>query len=221
MSLLHRAAAYLVIALAVSFDGLGVGASYGARGLEIPPSSLACISALTGVLMAVSMGAGGYLAGFVPPEAARFFGGVIIVALGAWQCWQGYLEVLERKLRTADGAADYKLAAFRVKPLGIVVQILKEPLAADRDASGSIDSAESVFLGVALGLDAFAAGFGASLGGFSWAIVPLVAIACPALILLGCRIGRSSAKFPSFRWSYALPGALLVIIGLLKAAGRI
>ena len=221
MSQLHRIVACFILALAVSFDGLGVGISYGVRSLEIPPSSLACIAALTGVLMAVSMGAGGYLAGFVSSEAARFAGGVIIVALGVWQCWQGYLEVLEHKLRAIATPPDYKLAALRVKPLGIVVQILKEPLAADRDSSGSIDSAESVFLGVALGLDAFAAGFGASLGGFSWAIVPLVAAACPVLILLGCRIGRSSNAFRRIRWSYALPGGLLVVIGLLRAAGRV
>jgi putative Mn2+ efflux pump MntP len=237
MPLFHHVLAYLGIALAVSFDGLGVGAAYGAKRLSVPGPSLAYISVLTGALMSVSMKMGGLLSGFVSPEAARFWGGVTIVALGVWQGWQGYLEVLDEKLRSRAGHAyawipgpdrrirgpgpgDERILSFRVRPLGIMIHILREPLSADQDSSGVIDSRESVLLGLALGLDAFAAGFGASLSGFSWLIVPLVAAACPAFLMLGCHLGRAFRANGTLRKCYALPGATLVTIGLLKVTGR-
>ncbi len=217
MSLFHNLLAYLGIALAVSFDGVAVGAAYGSKGLRIPATSLTYISLLTGGLMTVSMKLGHLLSGWVHPAAAQFWGGVVIVALGAWQGWQGYAEVLEEKLRVRP---ENRIFHFRVKSLGIIIQILKEPLSADQDSSGVIDPGESVLLGIALGLDAFAAGFGAVLSGFSLLIIPLVAAACPAFLMLGGRLGRVWHANGTLRKCYALPGLILVAIGLLKVTGR-
>lgn len=50
----------------------------------------------------------------------------------------------------------------------------------------------SALLGLALGLDAFAAGFGTGMLGFPLQIVPTVAIACPLLLGAGTALGGGS-----------------------------
>lgn len=216
---------YIGIALAVSFDGLAVGALYGAKRLCVPSMSLVSVSALTGALMSCSMKAGRLLGGLASHEGAGFWGGVIMVGLGTWQGWQTCLEMLNEKTRVTAGDAPpaYRPHALSRHPrlAGTVVQILREPLAADQDSSGVIDSRESIALGLALGLDAFAAGFGASLSGFSLLIVPLVAVACPLFLVLGCRLGRGFRSSSAFGKCYALPAVVLVSIGLLKIMGYV
>lgn len=222
MPFLHQVFLYLGIALAVSFDGLAVGAAYSVKGTRLPAVSLAYVSLATAALMTVSMKMGSLLSAWVSPEGARFWGGVIIVALGSWQAWQGYLEVLEEKMASSGPQTEPRRLVFlRIEPFGLIVQILKEPLTADRDSSGVIDPKESVFLGVALGLDAFAAGFGASLSGFSWLLVPLVAAFCPLFLLAGSLVGRVVRSRGALRKCYALPGVLLIVIGLLKVTGHL
>lgn len=213
MPLIHQVLAYLGLALAVSFDGLAFGAACSAKGTRIPPASLAYLSLVTTGLMSLSMAMGAHLSSGVSPAGAQFWGGVVLVALGAWQTWQSYAQVLEEKLRTRLEAAS---GAFAV-----IARILKEPLAADTDSSGVIDARESVLLGIALGMDAFAAGFGVSLTGFSWLIIPLVALSCPGCVLLGTLVGRILRPGAALRKCYALPGLALIAAGLLTVAGRL
>src|SRR5690606_36593040 len=97
-----------------------------------------------------------------------------------------------------------------------LARMLREPTIADTDCSGTIDSKESVAVGVALGLDAFAAGFGASLSGFSLAIVPLVAVACPLFLILGFRLVSRFGPIKVLEKGGAIPGLALVVIGLAK-----
>lgn len=232
MSFIHQALLYLGVALAVSFDSLAVGVAYSAKGTRLPPISLTYISLATAALMTLSMKMGSLLSAHVTPDAARFWGGVIILALGVWQAWQGYAEVLDEKVSAAranlpeadshaEDGAPRRLVSVRIEPFGLIIQILRQPLAADRDSSGVIDPRESVLLGLALGLDAFAAGFGAAMSGFSWVIVPVVAVFCPALLLLGSLLGRAMHGNRAVRKFYALPGLILMAIGLLKVTGRL
>lgn len=228
MGAIHQMLLYLGVALSVSFDSLAVGAAYAAKGTRLPGVSLTYVSLSTATLMALSMKAGSLLSAWASPGTARFWGGVTLVALGVWQAWQGYVEVLEEKMIAGQraiandvDAGPRKLVSLRIESFGLIVQILKEPLAADRDSSGVIDPKESVLLGIALGLDAFAAGFGAGMSGFSWAIVPLVAAFCPLLLLAGSLLGGLIRESRALRKCYALPGAVLVVIGLLKVTGHL
>ena len=59
------------------------------------------------------------------------------------------------------------LVKIEIKSIGLVINVLKKPTAADLDNSGSITGIEAFILGIALSLDAFGAGFGAALLGYS------------------------------------------------------
>ncbi|MDQ7794895.1 MAG: sporulation membrane protein YtaF [bacterium] len=197
----------LALAVALSLDGLGVGVAYGIRGIRVPVCSLGILGVCTGGLMAVSMTAGQFLASLT--ARAGTVGGLLLVAVGTWQLvqgWRNYLTGLEDSKRP--------LLHLRVTVLGVAVQVLRDPVQVDVDNSGTIDTRESLLLGGALGLDAFAAGFAAAMVGFPLWIVPAVIITCMVFVAVGAWLGVRAVS--GRRAFFALPGLLLIAIGLMR-----
>ena len=105
---------------------------------------------------------------------------------------------------------------WRIRSLGLVVQIVREPLAADLDASGGIDDREALWLGLALALDALAAGFLLALGeGIPFFIPFLLGLANWCFLSAGLFLGRlfGRGEWPLLR---LLPGIILMVMGLLR-----
>ncbi len=203
MSFCRNLFSYLGLILAVSVDGAIVGAAYGAKGLRVPASSLVRIGLATGVLMGLSMNGGRFLSQWMDAACCRFWGGAVILGLGVWQIFKARIGAILAKSKMLGQS-------------GPVARILQEPLAADIDSSGTIDGRESVALGVALGLDAFAAGFGASLTGFSLLMVPAVAVASPLFLMLGGRLGTMAGGNRALAQSGVFPGLALIAVGIVK-----
>lgn len=203
----------LVLAVALSIDGIGAGVAYGLRHIRIPLASLAIVGLCTGSLMTVSMAAGGFLATLLPLHRANSVGAVILISVGLWQLllgWRHYLGQYEVSTK------DRPLLHVRIPILGVAVQVLRDPAAADVNRSGVIDTRESLLLGLALGLDALGAGFGAAMTGFPFWIVPGVALACMSSVYAGSWMGRWAGSRWSGRRGFALPGLLLILLGLLQ-----
>ena len=98
---------------------------------------------------------------------------------------------------------------------GLVIQVLKTPDVADMDGSGTISPAESILLGAALALDAFASGMAVTMTGFPYYIIGLVAVMTALMIRSGqMLIGKIPCGFLS-KAKY-LPGIMLIAIGILK-----
>jgi putative sporulation protein YtaF len=90
-------------------------------------------------------------------------------------------------------------------------------LSADFDRSGTITGVEALLLGVALSLDAFGAGVGAAMLGFSPYYLALTVAAMSSLFVLGGI--KSGAFFSRCEWVQKftfLPGVLLILIGMWK-----
>ncbi len=202
----------LSLAVALSLDGLGVGASYGARGIVLRPSSYVIVALCTAGLMSAAMLSGLGLSSLLSPSLAQALGGSVLIALGLWQGlqgWKGYLA-------TTYTDPEKPLADFRLRPLGLAVRILRDPELADVDRSGDIRPGEAYALGLALGLDAFAAGLGAALAGFPFCAVLMVSLSCIAFLFLGTRLGRA---WDGSRWSrggFIVPALLLILIGVSR-----
>jgi putative sporulation protein YtaF len=105
---------------------------------------------------------------------------------------------------------------LRLRSLGIAIQVLQEPVCADRDCSGSIEAGEAVVLGVALGLDTLAAGMAASLVGLGWLLVVMVPVGLVILIELGLIVGRTRRTSLLADRGFMVPAALLILMGLLQ-----
>lgn len=207
--------------------------TYGLRRVRIPIFSIVIISICSGMFIWLSMQAGGLLVRYVSPAAAQWTGSVILIAIGAWAIVQllrkkedapegrsggGMKPIPPQDLKEWIGRAESKpLIRIQLRRLGLVIQILKTPSAADIDRSGSISAAEAAWLGAALSLDAFGAGIGASLLGYPSLLTALViALFSGAFLRAGMHLGM---RFSHQRWIQRisfLPGLLLMLMGMLK-----
>jgi putative sporulation protein YtaF len=230
LKLIAHLVSLVVLAFAVSLDGLGVGVTYGLRKIRIPFLSVFIIACCSGFIIWLSMQAGGWLGGFISETAAKLIGAFILIAIGCWALFQltrSKSEVCEPDLRgeteaisnpAGDAAIEYaQLLKLELKRLGLVIQILRTPQAADVDRSGIISASEAVMLGVALSLDAFGAGLGAALLGLPALLTAVIIAASSALFLVtGTQLGlRFAARRGMHALSY-LPGILLIMMGIMK-----
>ena len=200
----------LLFALAVSLDGLGVGLAYGMRKVKIPLRSMAVICGISTLIIIISMLLGKIVQNLVNPQLAENLGALILFLVGVWII----LESFSDRWKTAG--VDEILLNVKIPPLGIAVQVLKEPQRADIDRSGTINGKEAQLLGLALALDSLGAGFGMAVsGGSLWKIPLLVGglnfVLVSGGLWLGARWGKNKTIFGSLA-----PGLLLILLAVLK-----
>lgn len=215
----------LALAFAVSLDGFGVGVTYGLRKIRIPFLSVLIIACCSGIIIWLSMQAGGWLGGFVSETAAKLIGAGILIAVGCWALIQ--MRSGKRNKEEAEPLVQAEpvqtitgpmtILKLELKRLGLVIQILKKPQTADVDRSGIISASEAVMLGVALSLDAFGAGIGAALLDLPALPTALVIAMSSAVFLVsGTRIGMRFSANRSMHALTVLPGILLIMLGVMK-----
>ncbi len=197
----------LLLAVAVSFDSLAMGITYGMNRIIIPLASKVVLSMVSGLSLAVSMALGGILEQLISPESASAIGGGFFVLLGLYHLWRNYRPNESRTL-----------LKWRIPILGLIIQICQEPLLADRDHSQTISGQEAVVLGGALALDAVVAGFGAAMLTLPlWPTTIAVMLGSYFFISQGIKTGAaiatSSVLRRDLRW---LPGAIVLGIGIAK-----
>lgn len=206
------------LALALSVDGLAVGIAYGMRDIRIPFRSLLIVGCCSAACFALALLTGKFVARIVDVSAPHIIGSTILILLGSWHVAKGWLD---KKRATTDGTSVAResfgtLLRIRIRGLGVVVQVLREPGKADLNRSGSIETGEAFLLGLALGLDATAVGFGAAFMGIGFSFVGIVAAAQLLLTWTGLHFGRRFGR----RWlgekGYYVPGLILILLGLLQ-----
>lgn len=217
----------LVIALAVSLDSCSVGMLYGARKIRIPWFSILIVSCCSGAVIWCSMLFGQSLTGWLRPETAKAIGASILVAVGVWAVIQFFLHNRKQKLQDepADNAVIVEtevkpvrtLIRIELRKLGVIIQILKSPSAADMDRSGNISAMEASLLGIALSLDALGAGVGAAMVGYPpLPTALLIAIAGGFFIFIGLKLGQWLSDVRWMKRITVLPGLFLIVLGIMK-----
>nr|WP_263325467.1 sporulation membrane protein YtaF [Neobacillus sp. Marseille-Q6967] len=205
----------LLLAFALSLDSFSVGFTYGLRKMIMPVKSILIIATCSAMslLMAVSIGHG--LEKILSPKITSSLGGVILIGLGAWVLYQFFRPEKEKDKALLEH--EKIIVNFEIRSLGLAINILKKPMSADFDRSGTITGIEAFMLGFALSIDAFGAGIGAAMLGFpSFYLAICVAIMSSLFVLLGIKCG---ILFHKFNWAQKLsflPGILLIIIGIWK-----
>ena len=181
----------LLLALAVSLDGLFVGMACGWRRLRISRLSLVMVGLVSAGMVAGASRLGYGLLGLISPRLGDFFGSLVLVFLG-WRMLPG--RTRKRQL----------------------VDLLEHPEDVDTDLSGSIGVGEALVLGFALGLDALSMSFGAALSGSGPYLLPLlVGVIGPLFLSVGLLAGRQLKLHPSAPVPY-LAGSVLVLVGLWR-----
>ncbi|PCL90595.1 MntP/YtaF family protein [Paenibacillus lautus] len=235
-----------LLAMALSLDGFGAGVTYGLRKTRIPLLSVLIISLCSGLVLGVSMQAGALLQRFLSPSAASVIGAAILILLGLWSLYQQVRRSSEPEVQPASavdssasltetpgaihqgtprrevttaGQEQLQRAVFslEIPKIGVVIQILSSPTKADLDDSGSISPWEAMWLGIALSLDAFGAGLGAAMLGFSpLGTAAVVSLFSGIFLVLGIRVGLRFAAKGGMRFISYLPAFLLVVMGIMK-----
>jgi putative sporulation protein YtaF len=200
----------LLLALAVSLDSLGVGLSYGVKKVWVPLSSLFLLSALSSLAMLTSMLVGRFAGSFLSAGTARILGGLTLIGLGFFTL------LTAKRVRHGEGNKKDKLLVFRLRPLGLVVQVIRDPDSADLDQSGEISAGEAMLLGTALALDSLGAGFGAALTSLPpFSTSCLVGLATLSTLKVGLALGRRLMRKES-TWVTLAHGVLLVLLGFYR-----
>jgi putative sporulation protein YtaF len=210
----------LVLALAVSLDGFGVGVSYGLRKIKIPLLSILIITSCSALVILLATLFGEWISEFVRPEFSNQIGAWILIAIGCWAIYNFSQNKETKRPETAPSEqhqAPHKVINIEIKILGLVIQILKTPTAADVDRSGTISGSEAAVLGLALSLDAFGAGIGAAFMGYPPKITALlVSVLSTVFIILGLRIGFLYSDTDWVKKISFLPGVILILFGIFK-----
>lgn len=202
-----------LLAFAVSLDSFSVGLTYGLRKMVIPLKSIIIISCCSAAVLISAMSVGHFFEKLVSAHAAQSIGGLILIILGSWIIFQ-FFRPERVKEQTVN---DSTLIKFEIKSFGLVIQILKKPMSADFDQSGTITGIEAILLGFALSLDAFGAGIGAAMLGFSpFYLAITVAVMSSLFVMMGMKFGSLFAERDWVQRFSFIPGILLIVIGILK-----
>lgn len=224
----------VLLALSVSLDSLAVGVVYGLRKIRLPWSSNLLIAILTGLGTFGAMKAGAYILNLIPPIGASYISSGVMFGAGLWIILQSRGKPGENEGPASEQPAahlgssrtapllpperDYvPLVTFEIKVLGLLIRILKEPVAVDKDCSGTIDFKEACVLGLALTLNNLAGGVGGGMVGLNPGFTAFLAlITSLVFFVIGLRIGKTYLS----RWigerSTWIAGLALIAIGIYE-----
>ena len=213
--MIYMLVSIVVLGLSVSADSFGIGLTYGMRKIHTPFRSLMVIMLCTSMAMFFSMSIGKNISLLISPYSAQLIGGFLLIGIGSFSIYNLYKnnkDIKEKNNKKNDKPFRLK---FEIKKIRIVIEILKSPASADADQSGNISIKEALFLGLAVSLDAFGAGLGASLLGYPVIVTSLIIGGMSGIfIYMGTLIGTRFSEIKIINKLKFLPGLLLIIIGL-------
>lgn len=197
--------------LSVNLDSIGVGISYGLRKIHIATGASVVIALCSVFYAALALYAGALLTNILPEWLGKTLGSAILLILGTGICLSAFRNAKPRAVKSAR--------SFAIRPLGITISIVRDPVACDFDASRRIEPREALYLGLALSLDSIGVGIGAGLSGITtWFLPPLIGILQFVFLTLGTALGkrlRHETKLPPQIWTL-LSGILLLILAVLR-----
>lgn len=201
--------AVVILAIAVSLDGFGAGFAYGINKVSISFIPRFIISFASAFSIYLSLLTGAMLGKILPPGIAESLGGLLLCFMGLYILFHGFRSIVSNRT-IPEGFSDKNF----IQKLFI---LLKQPMEADFDKSGNISGIEVFFLGVALAMDAFGAGFGAALSGSSPSLTAsLVGVFKFILLSGGMILGRKLNQIPWQGILILVPGLIFLLIGLLN-----
>ena len=174
-------AAVLILAVSLSMDALGIGISYGLRGIRVSWKARVVICAMSMMVTGAAVGLGSVLLEVIPLPAAKLLGCGMLLILGLVIIVQGF-----RKRKEENS------------------------FSCDFDRSKAIETAEALYLGAALSVDSFGAGVSSAVSGMNSILVPILA-GLMQMLPLGRRLFREKAeadpaeKSRRFRLSFRRP----------------
>lgn len=202
----------LLFSMALSTDAFGIGVSCELRNIKAPVTARILICIISVFVTGIAVFMGSVLSGIIPLWLGKLVGALMLFALGGYVIF-GALSEKEAKPKKQN------ILNLVVKPLGITIRIMRNPVECDMDHSSTIDMAEACYIGFAISVDSFAAGLGAGVSGASGMLVPIMCGICQMIFLCGgIGIGRKLHGMKNVKQKYfsVVSGIMLIVIAALR-----
>lgn len=206
----------LILAMSSSIDALGIGTTFGIRNTKVSVGAKFVIYFLILIISSIGVLIGSFISKFLSEKLTNFLGSSVLILMGIWIIYNS----INRKPRKKE---EKKLSGFKynffIKPLGITIQIIKNPISSDLDNSQNIDTKEAFYLAFALSLDALCIGIGSSIFGVNPFIFPIFVATMHILFLsIGTILGKKVTKLIHLPENVftIISGSLLILIALFR-----
>ena len=205
----------ILLSISLSIDSLGIGTTYGLRGITLSNKAKIIISVQSILITGLALLIGRTTANIFP-TISKNIGIFMLIFMGVLIIYQG---LNSNTKKTEIPKKNNTIFSLIIKSLGITIQIIRTPRYCDMDNSKQIDIKEGLYLGLALSIDSIGAGFGSGASGIFMPILPFLTALCQIIflssgILLGKKL-KCAKKIKENIWTM-VSGILLIIIGFLR-----
>lgn len=192
----------LLFVIAASLDILVVSLAYGLKDIKINFSSTLVITSISALGTFISMILGKFLVDLIPVKLGDIIGGLVLLALGFYSIYSYFKE---KKILTSHNSENNSSPTF----------ILENPEVADKDKSGNIDFKESLALSLALALNNFGLGIGASISGLNIAFTTISTFIISLIFIsLGFYLSKTIKSKNISKNSNLISGIIIIILSL-------
>ncbi|EOU1128059.1 sporulation membrane protein YtaF [Clostridium perfringens] len=192
----------LLFVIAASLDILVVSLAYGLKDIKINFSSTLVIASISALGTFVSMILGKFLVDLIPVKLGDIIGGLVLLLLGFYSIYSYFKE---KKILTSHNSENNSSPTF----------ILENPEVADKDKSGNIDFKESLALSLALALNNFGLGIGASISGLNIAFTTISTFIISLIFIsLGFYLSKTIKSKNISKNSNLIAGIIIIILSL-------
>lgn len=192
----------LLFVIAASLDILVVSLAYGLKDIKINFSSILVIASISALGTFISMILGQFLVDLIPVKLGDIIGGLVLLLLGFYSIYSYFKE---KKILTSHNSENNSSPTF----------ILENPEVADKDKSGNIDFKESLALSLALALNNFGLGIGASISGLNIAFTTISTFIISLIFIsLGFYLSKTIKSKNISKNSNLIAGIIIIILSL-------
>ncbi|MDM0495765.1 sporulation membrane protein YtaF [Clostridium perfringens] len=192
----------LLFVVAASLDILVVSLAYGLKDIKINFSSTLVIASISALGTFISMILGKFLVDLIPVKLGDIIGGLVLLALGFYSIYSYFKE---KKILTSHNSENNSSPTF----------ILENPEVADKDKSGNIDFKESLALSLALALNNFGLGIGASISGLNIAFTTISTFIISLIFIsLGFYLSKTIKSKNISKNSNLIAGIIIIILSI-------
>ena len=192
----------LLFVIAASLDILVVSLAYGLKDIKINFSSTLVIASISALGTFISMILGQFLVDLIPVKLGDIIGGLVLLLLGFYSIYSYFKE---KKILTSHNSENDSSPTF----------ILENPEVADKDKSGNIDFKESLALSLALALNNFGLGIGASISGLNIAFTTISTFIISLIFIsLGFYLSKTIKSKNISKNSNLIAGIIIIILSL-------
>ncbi|WP_432643678.1 sporulation membrane protein YtaF [Clostridium perfringens] len=192
----------LLFVIAASLDILVVSLAYGLKDIKINFSSTLVIASISALGTFISMILGKFLVDLIPVKLGDIIGGLVLLLLGFYSIYSYFKE---KKILTSHNSENNSSPTF----------ILENPEVADKDKSGNIDFKESLALSLALALNNFGLGIGASISGLNIVFTTISTFIISLIFIsLGFYLSKTIKSKNISKNSNLIAGIIIIILSL-------